>query len=118
MRAKGPMMRKVFVLLSLAAASWAQSPPSIQLSLDDAIQRGLRTNLAVRERETSSRLARADRIRALSGLLPRINGTVSENVQEVNLAVFGFRFPGVPSIIGPFGYSDIRAAAEMNLFDW
>ena len=38
-------------------------------------------------------------------------------MQEINLATFGFHFPGVPIIIGPFAYSDIRASAAMNLVD-
>ena len=110
-------MRKVFILLGLAFLLRGQPNAALKLTLDDAIQRGLKTNVAVLERETGDRLARIDRIRTLSALLPKVNGTVSENVQEINLATFGFRFPGVPTIIGPFGYSDIRAAAEMNLFD-
>ncbi len=51
-------------------------------------------------------------------MLPTVSGSAGENVQEINLATFGFHFPGVPSIIGPFGYSDIRASASMNLVDW
>ena len=89
----------------------------LSLSLDDAIQRGLKSNLSVLERQSSDQVVRADRIRALSGLLPSATGYVAENVQKNNIAVFGFRIPGFPQIIGPFGYSDIRAQAEMNLFD-
>jgi outer membrane protein TolC len=89
----------------------------LKLSLDDAIQRGLKTNLGVLERQSADRIVRADRIRALSALLPAVNGYAAENVQKNNIAVFGFRFPGIPQIIGPFGYSDLRATAEANLFD-
>ena len=111
-------MRKVFLYLAVVSSLWAQSGPPLSLSLSEAIQRGLKTNLAVLERETGDRLARVDRIRALSALLPTATGTVAQNVQELNLAVFGFRFPGVPSIIGPFGYQDIRGNASVNLVDW
>jgi outer membrane protein TolC len=111
-------MRKVFLYLAVVSALWAQIGPPLSLSLDEAIQRGLKTNLGVLERETGDRLARVERIRALSTLLPTVTGSVSENVQEVNLAVFGFRFPGIPKIIGPYGYSDIRANASANVFDW
>jgi outer membrane protein TolC len=89
----------------------------LKLSLDEAIERGLKANLGVLEREAAGRIARADRIRALSALLPSATASVAENVQELNLAVFGFRFPGVPTIIGPFGYSDVRAYANFNAFD-
>jgi outer membrane protein TolC len=111
------MMRTVLLCLVLSVRLFSQTNPPLKLSLDDAIQRGVKTNLGVLERETGNRLARVDRIRALSALLPTVTGSVSENVMENNLAVFGFRFPGVPSIIGPFGYSDIRANASVNLFD-
>ncbi len=95
----------------------ASAPAPLPLSLDDAIQRGLKNNLSVLERVSSDRQVRADRIRALSGLLPEASGYLAENVQKNNIAVFGFRFPGIPQIIGPFGYSDVRAQADVNLFD-
>ena len=111
-------MRTLFALAFSFSILTAQTTPPLRLSLDDAIQRGLRNNLGVLERETTSRITRADRMRALSALLPSVTGSVSENVQQNNIAVFGFRFPGVPKIIGPFGYSDARASAEMKLLDW
>lgn len=111
-------MRKVLLYLAVVSSLWGQSSPPLNLSLSEAIQRGLKTNLTVLERETGDRLARADRIRALSALLPTVTGSVGENVQELNLAVFGFRFPGIPGIIGPYGYSDVRAYASVNLLDW
>src|SRR5882672_994962 len=98
------MMRTVVVYvgfaLGVSGALYCQTNPPLKLSLDDAIERGLKTNLGVLERETSDRLARVERIRALSALLPTVTGFVSENVQETNIAVFGFRFAGIPSIIG------------------
>jgi outer membrane protein TolC len=111
-------MKTVFLCLALLPGVWGQSSSPLKLSLSDAIERGLKTNLGVLQRETGDRLARVERMRALSVLLPTVKGAVSENVQEMNLAVFGFRFPGVPSIIGPYGYSDIRANASLDLFDW
>jgi len=114
-------MRYLFVCISLSCLCFpvqAQPPAPRKLSLDEAIQLGLRNNLASLQAGTSNSLARVERIRALSALLPTVSGSAGEYVQEINLATFGFHFPGVPSIIGPFGYSDIRAAASMNLVDW
>jgi outer membrane protein TolC len=115
------ILAAAFAICSLARG---QAPPPspqpagvLKLSLDEAIERGLKANLGVLEREAAGRIARADRIRALSALLPSATASVAENVQELNLAVFGFRFPGVPTIIGPFGYSDVRAYANFNAFD-
>jgi outer membrane protein TolC len=114
-------MRKLpiyFGLACLAGILQAQHPASRTLSLDEAIQLGLKNNLASLQAGTSNSLARVDRIRALSALLPTVDGSAGEYVQEINLSTFGFRFPGVPTIIGPFAYSDIRASASMNLIDW
>jgi outer membrane protein TolC len=94
-----------------------QPGASIALSLDEAIQRGLKNNLGVLERETSNRLVRADRIRALSALLPTLGIGVAENIQQTNLAVFGFRFPGIPGMIGPFNYYDLRASGGVSVYD-
>jgi len=105
-------------LCCLGGLLQAQPPTSRKLSLDEAIQLGLKNNLASLQAGTNNSLARVERIRALSALLPTVNGSAGENVQQINLATFGFRFPGVPTIIGPFAYSDIRASASMNLIDW
>lgn len=93
------------------------SAEPVRLTLDDAIQKGLKANLAILERDTAGRAAGAERIRLLTALLPTLRGEISENLQQNNLATFGFRFGGFPQIIGPFGYTDMRALASMNLYD-
>jgi len=113
-------MRKLpgyFGLACMAGLLQAQPPAPRKLSLDEAIQLGLKNNLRALQAATNNSLARVERIRALSALLPTVSGSAGENVQRINFATFGFRFPG-PTIIGPFAYSDIRAAASMNLVDW
>src|SRR5665213_2931556 len=114
------VMRYLIVYVGLGCLSSLQAqPPALRkLSLDEAIQLGLKNNLASLQATTSNSLARVERVRALSALLPTVSGSAGEYVQEINLATFGFRFPGFPTIIGPFGYSDVRAAASMNLLDW
>lgn len=113
--------------MACLATAQAQTPPTTQLtpapgalnlSLDDAIQRGLKNNLSVLERETSDRMVRADRIRALSALLPNANAFTGHTEQTLNLATFGFHFPGVPEIIGPFGYTSLRGQGSANVLDW
>ncbi len=81
----------------------------IQLSLKDAINRGLKANLGALLTEQGITSARAQRWRALQQMLPDLTGRVGESVQEVNLAAMGFKFPGVPTIIGPFSNFDARA---------
>jgi outer membrane protein TolC len=89
----------------------------LKLSLQDAIDRGLKTNLGLLVRDTGVSTARAERIRALSDLLPKVAGDISETLQQINLAAFGFHFPGVSPIIGPFGLFDARASASQTIYD-
>ena len=95
----------------------ATSTP-IPLSLEDAIARGLKTNLGLLVRDTGSQLARIERKRALISLLPNIQGSVQASEQQLDLASFGFHFAGVPSVIGPFHYADAQASLGQTVFDW
>jgi len=97
-------------------AGEATSAP-LNLSLDDAIARGLKTNLGLLTRENSSTSARVDRMRLLAAMLPTVDASVSLSEQQVSLATFGFHFPGVPTVIGPFHYQDAGADAEIPLYD-
>jgi outer membrane protein TolC len=101
------------------------SPNPIPLSLGDAINRGLKANLGLLTSEQASREVRAQRFRALSGLLPRVTGQVSATEQQINLQALGFAvsFPpslgiSVPKIVGPFGYQTVQASAQVPLFDY
>jgi len=96
----------------------AQAGPPIALSLQDAIDRGLKNNLGLLVRGTATEQARVDRIRALSALLPTLTGSIASTSQQIDIASFGFNFPGIPKVIGPFGYTDLRASASQRVFDW
>lgn len=91
------------------------SPDPIGLSLDDAIQRGLKSNLGIILSGTQSDTARAERLSQLQSLLPSIDFNAKESVQQVDLPAEGLRIPGLPTIIGPFGYTDIRATLSWSL---
>jgi outer membrane protein TolC len=93
------------------------TPGPLNLSLDDAIARGLKTNLGLLTRENSSSSARVDKMRLLAALLPTVSASVSMTEQQVNLATFGFHFPGVPSIVGPFHYQDAGVKSDLTVFD-
>ena len=89
----------------------------LQLSLADALERGLRANLGVIDRDLDSRLAQADRQRALSNLLPQLTGSVRHQTGEVDLVTFGFKLPGIPNVIGPFSYQDARVTLTEQLLN-
>ncbi|MBV9081754.1 MAG: TolC family protein [Acidobacteriaceae bacterium] len=105
-----------------------QGPASltpIALTMVDAINRGLKANLGLLTSEQASRQTRAERFRALSGLLPTINGQLSMTEQQINLQALGFlvsfppKFPvHIPSIVGPYSYQAVLANANVPLFDY
>ena len=100
----------------------AATTEPLALTLRDAIDRGLRTNLGLLVSGQASEAARGERLRSLSALLPQVTGAVSENVEQIDLETLGinFHFPGfaIPTIVGPFHYTDARAYASFSVFDY
>jgi outer membrane protein TolC len=98
------------------------SPQPISLTLRDAIDRGLRTNLGLLISDSTAETARGQRIQALSALLPTVTGQVGQHVEQVSLATIGINFsaPGfsIPKVVGPFHYTDVRALASWTAFDY
>jgi outer membrane protein TolC len=85
------------------------------LSLDQAIQMGLKYNLGLVLSEQNVHTAAGQRLQALQPLLPTVTATASEAVQQTNLQAEGLRIPGIPAVIGPYGYIDIRGSVEWSL---
>ncbi len=99
------------------------SPTPVTLTLRDAIDRGLKTNLGLLLSGQVSEIARGERLRSLSALLPQVTGEVSENVEQIDLPSHGidFHLPGgftTPTVVGPFHYTDARAYASFSVFDY
>jgi len=99
------------------------SATPLSLTLRDAIDRGLRTNLGLLLRGQVSESTRGERLRSLSALLPQVTGEVSENVEQIDLPSHGidFHLPGgfsTPTVVGPFHFTDARAYASFSVFDY
>ena len=95
------------------------SATPLALSLEDAVNRGLRQNLGSVLALDSITDARGQKWLALSDLLPNIVTDTGFGVHQVHLkATIGLSIPGVPPIIGPFGYFDSRAYFRESIFDW
>lgn len=96
-------------------------PGVLHLSLQDALDRGLKQNLGQLLASADIGSARGQRWQQLSALLPHVNATPYVDVSQVNLREFGFSFtfPGfnIPAIVGPFSFFDARANLTQNLFD-
>jgi len=88
---------------------------TLDLSLDDAIQRGLDANLGIILSGTQMAGARGERISELQLLLPTIDFTAKETAAQVDLPAEGLRIPGIPTVIGPFGYTDVRASLNWSV---
>jgi outer membrane protein TolC len=87
----------------------------LDLSLDDAVQRGLRQNLGLILQNSAVKNANGQRLEELQALLPTVNASASIQVQQISLAAFGLTFPGINPIIGPFQVVDFRAYLTQNL---
>ena len=90
------------------------TPEVLQLSFQEAIERGLRNNLGLLLSGDQTIMARGERWKELSSLLPNLSARILENVQTQSLTALGlksnvFPFP-IPRVIGPFNYFDARAS--------
>ncbi len=101
-----------------SVATGAATSAPLKLTLQDAIDRALKANLGLLVRGSETSAARAERLRTLSALLPNVSAAVAETETQISLAVYGFHFAGVPSIVGPFSFTDARAFANAPVFDW
>lgn len=90
---------------------------TLSLTLDDAVQRGLKNNLGLLLSGTQTANTRGQRLQDLQALLPSVDASVKESVQQVDLAAEGLKIPGFPTIIGPYGYTDLRANVTWSLFN-
>jgi outer membrane protein TolC len=109
-------------------SSFASSVPTklvpgvLPLSLQDAINRGLRQNLGLLLSRADTRSARGQRWEQLSALLPHVTASPYWADSKLNLDQLGFG--GVTSVfhispsVGPYSYFDARAAVSQTLFDW
>ena len=87
----------------------------LPLTLDDAIQRGLKNNLGLILQSSNEKNANGERLQELQQLLPTVTGAASIEVEQVNLAAYGLKFPGINPIVGPFQVVDFRAYLTQNL---
>jgi outer membrane protein TolC len=89
----------------------------VNLTLDEAIERGLRANLGVILSGTQTAAARGERLSQLQALLPSVDASAQESVLQIDLPAQGLRIPGFAKLIGPFGFTDLRAKLNWSLID-
>ena len=95
----------------------------IELSLKNALERGLRYNLGLIESSQASADARAGRMRALSTLLPQLSAQGRQGYENLSFKEIGLRLPPIPglpvlpSTSGAFGYQDARVSLTQSLYN-
>jgi outer membrane protein TolC len=96
---------------------------TIELSLQGAIERGLRYNLGLVESSQASADVRADRLRALAALLPQLEARARQGFDDISYKEIGLRLPpipglaGLPATTGGFGYQDARISLTQAIFN-
>jgi len=100
-----------------SVATGEASAQPIDLGLDEAIQRGLKTNLGIILSGTQTATMRGERLSQLQALLPSVDASGKETVMQVDLPAEGLRIPGFPVILGPFGFTDVRASLSWSLIN-
>lgn len=96
----------------------------ITLTIADAVKRGLETNLSPISAANSVTAARAERMQALSALLPNVAANASETITQIDLAAYGFQFHlppsagfSIPTVVGPFAYSQAQGTLNQSVLD-
>ena len=107
----------VSVFLCNAAPSHAEPPTPVEISLKDAIRRGLDANLDVLVSGGKVAEAQGAHERQLARYLPHARFDTPFAYQSVNIKAQGIDFPGVPSVVGPFTTWDFRAYADQSIVD-
>jgi outer membrane protein TolC len=100
---------------SVARGEVSEQP--VALTLDDAIQRGLKANLGIILSGAQTAAARGERLSQLQALLPSVDANIKAADMQIDLPAEGLRIPGFPTIIGPFGFTDLRANLNWSLID-
>src|ERR1700722_18245762 len=98
------------------AAGQASATP-LDLTLRDAIRRGLLYNLGVLSNRDIVDTVKAERRRTLSALLPNLSAGATQTSQQTDLVAFGLNVPGFPQVVGPFGYQNVRAYFQQTVYD-
>jgi outer membrane protein TolC len=100
----------------------------LQIDFKEAIDRGLRNNLGLLLAGDQTQIARGERWKELSDMLPNLSAHVLENVQTQSLAALGFnklfpalRPPGsaptnLPRVVPAFNYFDARVSLSQSIF--
>jgi outer membrane protein TolC len=94
----------------------AVQPSGDVLTLEQAIDLGLRQNLSVLEADATSAQARAERLKTLAAFRPNVSARAAEASERLSLREIGLKLPGAPPTSGPFQFQDARVTVSQTVF--
>jgi outer membrane protein len=105
--------------LAVPAVGTAQQPlvPNGPLTLLQAIELGRSQGVNAAIAQLNERAANARVGQRRADLLPSINGSADYSRQTLNLAEFGLRIPGLPTVTDPFDLYRLQVQASQTIFD-
>lgn len=92
-------------------------PGTLELSLTEVVNRGLKANLGLIDSEQDHAQSRAARLRALSVLLPQLSAQLTENTRNFPLNTIGAQKLGLPNMIGQFNYQLASVNYKQSVVD-
>jgi outer membrane protein TolC len=94
------------------------APGILDLTVEDALDRGLKYNLGLYLAARATEQASASHLLALSDLLPMVNGFFAGEGQRLNLKSIGITSPALPTSVGPFALADLYATGSWTVLDF
>jgi outer membrane protein TolC len=116
--APGPAQTQIRSGFSGSVRGGKATAETLALTLEDALARGLKYNLGGVQSGLDVESRRAERLGALSRLLPNVALRPALTESQLNLSTFGFSFPGTPSVVGPFTVVDLRGYVTQPVLDF
>ncbi len=90
---------------------------TLELSLTDAVNRGLRANLGLIDTVQDHAQSRAARIRALSTLLPQLSAQLTENFRNFPVNTIGGQKLDLPNMIPNYNYQLASLGYRQDVVD-
>jgi outer membrane protein TolC len=108
-----PLAALMAVVCGAAAATEQATPMSLQSLIQSALVQAPQQQIA----DDDVALARVQRDSIRAALLPQLGAKASQIRQTSNPATFGFGFPGLPSLVGPYNVFDARLQLSQKVID-
>lgn len=107
----------VMAIILSTSNGFAETSPVLNLSMNEAISKGLQSNVNIAIAVARLEEANGSLERRQSAYLPHVRIETPVAYQTRNLKAQGISFPNTPSIVGPFTSYDLRAYGDQTILD-